>query len=81
MRLFDISFLTPPNFFIHRECWSGCDRNKKIQRGLWLFWHMTIWVLWKAWNDKTFNDVNWEAEEIVEEIKVVSWWWMLSRIK
>jgi len=81
MRWFDCSFLMPSDFFIHWECWSGMERNKKIRKGLWLVWNTSIWVIWRARNDKIFNNLNWEVGEIIEEIQVLSWCWLLSRIK
>jgi hypothetical protein len=54
--------------------------SKKVTKGLWLIWHTTIWVLWKRRNGKIFNGGNVEVEELVEEIKVLSWRWMLERM-
>lgn len=42
MRWFGNSFITPPDFFIHWECWSGTETNKKIRKGLWLVWLTTM---------------------------------------
>ncbi|RHN70410.1 hypothetical protein MtrunA17_Chr3g0135241 [Medicago truncatula] len=67
----------PPNLFILWECWCGGERKKSIRRGLRLIWHATIWVLWKARNDKIFNNRN-LVVDIVEDIKVVTWWWSLE---
>jgi len=75
----DCLFLSPPNLFIHWECWSVRGRNKKVKKGLWLIWHTTIWVLWKARNDTIFNGQTFEVDELVEEIKVLSWRWLLHR--
>lgn len=74
----DRVFLIPNNFFVHWECWS--ERKNNVKKGLWLIWNSTIWVLWKARNDCIFKDINYSAEEIVEEIKVLSWRWVLSRM-
>ena len=38
-------------------------------------------ILWKVWNDKIFNGRNYLAHEVVEEIKVLSSRWILSRTK
>jgi len=65
-------FLTPPNLFVHWECWSRRCGNKNRFRGRWLIWNTTIWVLRKARNDKIFKDINYEVDDIVEEIKVLS---------
>lgn len=81
MRWFGSYFVTPPTFFIHWECWSGLERNKKIRKGLWLVWNATMWVMWRARNEFFFMNVDWEEGEIIEEIKVLSWRWLLSRIQ
>jgi hypothetical protein len=76
----DYHFLIPPNLFILWECWSGRRGNQNRSKGLWLIWHTAIWVLWKARNDKIFKGLNYVAEELVVEIKVLSWRWMLQRM-
>ena len=73
-------FLTPPNFFVHWKCWSVGGKSIKEIKGFWLIWHTTIWVLWNRRNDKIFKGRNFEVEELVEEIKVLSWRWMLERL-
>jgi hypothetical protein len=37
-------------------------------------------VLWKARNDKVFNDLNFKVEAIVEEVKVLAWKWAMNRM-
>jgi len=41
----------------------------------WLIWLSTLWVLWKVHSDKIFNGRSYAVDEIVEEIKVLSWRW------
>lgn len=79
MRWLDCFFLSPPNLFVHWECLSGRERNKKVSKGLRLIWHTAIWVLWLARKNEIFKGINCEVEKIVEEIKVMSWRWMLNR--
>lgn len=50
----DFSFITPPNLFVHFLCWSDEALILKVRGGFWLIWHVTIWVLWKAGNDRIF---------------------------
>lgn len=80
MRWLDFDFLIPPNMFIFFLCWSGWERNKKIRRGLWLIWHAAIWVIWRVRNNRIFNNQVTEVDELVEEVKVLSWRWTLNRI-
>ncbi|MCI50500.1 hypothetical protein A2U01_0071744, partial [Trifolium medium] len=39
-----------------------------------------MWVVWKRRNDSVFNNVIVTVEEIVEQIKVVSWQWFIGRM-
>jgi len=80
MTLLDYYFLIPPNLFVHWECWSGRAGNKNRLRGLWMIWLTTIWVVWNARNDKIFKGINHEVEQIVEEVKFLSWRWVLKRM-
>jgi hypothetical protein len=42
------------------------------------YWHATIWKERNTW---IFQNHAKEVDEIVDEIKVVSWFWVLSRLK
>lgn len=74
MRWLDVNFITPPNPFIHALCWSREMRSK------WLIWHAVVWVVWKARNNRIFNEII-GVDELVEQIKVLLWQWSLSRLK
>lgn len=50
-------------------------------KGVWLIWHATIWVIWKGINNRIFKNISKAIDEIVEEIKVLSWRWSLTRLK
>jgi len=77
MMWLDCFFVIPPNLFIHWECWCRMGSKKKVVMGLRLIWHTTIWLFWKARNDKIYKNYTY----VVEEIKFMSWRWMLYRIK
>jgi len=53
--------------------------NKKVQNRLRMIWEAGIWVIWKARNDHIVNNVIARWDELVEEIKVMSWRWLLGR--
>lgn len=75
----DYDFITPPSPFVHWECWGTNFGNKAIKRGRRIIWLATLWILWKARNDKIFNGQIHEVDDVVEEVKVLSWRWLLSR--
>jgi len=81
-RWLDMSFITPANLFAHWMCWNGVvSRKKELKRGLRLIWHTTIWMIWNARKNVIFNEEAFRVDEIVEEIKMVSWRWSLARLK
>lgn len=81
MEWLDFNFIMPPNLFIHWECWSGGVWNNRIRKGLRMIWQAAIWVMWKARNNCIFNNEITRWEEVVDEIKVVSWRWLLGRFQ
>lgn len=40
-----------------------------------------IWVLWKTRNEKFFKNKMKVIEDMVEEVKILSWKWSLRRLK
>jgi hypothetical protein len=80
-RWLDFSFITPPTLFIHFLCWSDEAFSLKVRGGFWLIWHAIIWVLWNVRNDRIFSNRAKDVDEIVEEVKVLSWKWSLSRLR
>ena len=81
MNWLDLNFIMPPNLVIHWECWSGGPLNKKIRKGMRMIWQATIWGISRARNDCIFNAGVTRWDEVVEEIKVLSWRWLLGRFK
>jgi hypothetical protein len=55
--------------------------SKRLKKGAWMIWHATIWMIWKERNARIFTNHRKEAEEIVDEIKAISWVWALSRLR
>jgi len=45
-----------------------------------MIWQATMWVIWKARNDRFFNNVVKGVEELVDEIQVLSWRWAMGRM-
>jgi len=77
----DFSFITPPNLLIHWDCWGMEGYAKTVCKGLWLVWHTAISVIWHARNSKIFKNVTCGVDDMVEEVKVISWKWSLTRLK
>lgn len=77
----EINFITPNDLFVQFECWTNEVVSRRHRKGFLLIWHATIWSIWKERNDRIFNNKEKGVEEIVDEIKAVSWVWMLSRLK
>ena len=76
-----INFITPPNLFTHFACWSEEAKPRRLQKGFWLVWHATLWMIWKERNARIFNNQAKEFDEVVDDVKTVSWFWALSRLR
>jgi len=72
MRWFGFYFITPPNLFVHWECWSIQGGTKKIRKGLWFILHAIIWAFWQARNHIIFRNETKQVDELVTEIIVLS---------
>lgn len=64
MRWLDFIFITPPNLFVHLECWSNEAVNEKIRQWYWLIWQATIWAIWNACNSRIFNNTVKAVQEL-----------------
>jgi len=63
------------------ECRNSEVTSKRLKKGAWMIWHAIIWMIWKERNVRIFNNQVKEVDEIVDEIKAVSWFWALCRFK
>jgi hypothetical protein len=79
MRWLGFHFMIPPNLFILWENWDGVSGVKKMCNGFRMIWHAVVWSLWRARNDRIFNNKIGEVDALVEDIKVLSWRWHLDR--
>jgi len=55
--------------------------SKKLKKGAWLIWHAMLWAIWKERNARIFRIQTRDLDDIVEGIKLESWFWVLSRLK
>jgi hypothetical protein len=81
MSWLQFNFLIPQNLFVHFECWFNEATSKKIRRGFCLIWLASIWAIRKKRNDIIFNNGGFEIEELVDNIKVLAWFWSWSKLK
>jgi hypothetical protein len=63
------------------EVVKASARNSKIRKGFLLIWHASIWSIWKARNSALFANGCFCPRKIIEDIKVLSWKWVLARLK
>ena len=77
----DFNFITPQNLFMHFACWSETCISRRILKALWLIWHAAIWIIWKERNARFFTNQAKSIDEVVDEIKEMSWCWVLSRLQ
>jgi hypothetical protein len=56
-------------------------RNAKIRKGYVLIWHASLWSIWKNRNSALFANGSFCPRKIIEDIKVLSWKWVLARLK
>jgi hypothetical protein len=74
-------FVIPHNLFSHFDCSYYEAPSLKMRRGFFLIWLSSIWVIWKRRNEVIFNNGVVEMEELVENIKVLAWYWSMSKLK
>lgn len=73
----EVNVITPSNLFSHWRCWDGQLSNwKELKRGMRLIWHTAIWTIWNCRNNIIFKNGGVEVEEVVEDIKMLSWKWL-----
>lgn len=79
MRWLGLNFLTPPNLFILWENWDGASVNKKVRNGFRMIWHSVVRSIWRARNNRIFNNKIGEVDDLAEDITVLAWRWWLDR--
>jgi hypothetical protein len=78
----EVNLIIPANLFSHWRCWDGLMSNRKeSKRGMRIIWHTALWVIWNYRNNIIFNNGGIEVEDVVDEIKMLSWKWCLARLR
>jgi hypothetical protein len=80
-RWLGIVIVIPPNLFILFDCFLAAAGSKKVRKGFALIWHATVWSLWDSRNNIIFSNGAVIPEKVVDDIKLLSWRWGLSRHK
>jgi uncharacterized protein YktB (UPF0637 family) len=75
------SYYIPPKLFIGFNVFLARLEIKNLQKGFVMVWHSTFRLMWKARNDKIFNNIIKNSKELVDEIKVLSWKWSVHHMK
>ncbi|MCH90522.1 F-box family protein [Trifolium medium] len=76
-----VVIVMPSNFLHLFECFGEVASTKKLRKGFRLVWHSVLWAIWRARNNKVFNNMEMKPIDIIEEVKVTSWKWSLERLK
>ncbi|PNX86548.1 hypothetical protein L195_g042626, partial [Trifolium pratense] len=63
----------PANVLMSYGMLVGCGNNKKRKKGFSIVWLAFVWAIWKARNNRVFNNTEVEAEEVVDYIQRISW--------
>jgi hypothetical protein len=72
-------YVMPPNLFIFFDSFVGAAARKKAAAGYSLIWHTTIWSIWRSRNDVSFANGALDLSKVIDDIKVQSWRWGMSR--
>jgi len=67
------------DLFILLESFCLGASNKNMRKGFLLIWHSVLWVVWKVRNDLIFRAKNHSFEEIIYDVKHLSWSWFMGR--
>lgn len=63
------------NFLMH----SGLFKGKRGKTLSMCIWECIVWVIWKARNNVIFNDIAFNSEKVLEEVKGRVWSWCLIK--
>lgn len=78
----EINLIIPANILAHWKCWDALlGLRKESKKGMRIIWHTSLWVIWKMKNNIVFNNEGFEVEEVVDEVKMLSWRWSIARTR
>jgi hypothetical protein len=76
-RWFGVCVMLLPSLPVSYAMLVGCGSNKKRRKGLLIVWLAMIWSVWKARNNKVFNNVVFEPSVVVDLVHRLSWQWFV----
>jgi len=76
-----VNLMTPQNLYVHFACWSDEANPRRLKKAFWLIWHAVIWTMWKERNARIFQNQFKHVDELVDEVKALSWCWALNRLR
>jgi hypothetical protein len=76
-----VQMVIPTSLLSHYEMFKASARNAKLHNGYVLIWHASLWCIWKARNSAIFVNKYCNPNAIIENVKVLSWKWSLTRLK
>lgn len=77
----EINFITPQHLLMHFDCWSEACNSRRLLKAFWLIWHAVVWSIWKERNARIFKNQAKHFDEVLDEIKALSWYWAMSRLR
>jgi hypothetical protein len=80
IRWLGFTIILPHNIVSSLALLISCASNKKEKAGLCLIWNAYVWVIWSIRNDIIFNNGVLFLDDVVEQVKLVSWKWYVGRV-
>jgi hypothetical protein len=72
--------ILPPSVDHSFSIFVSCGTNKIRKKGFSLIWHAFIWSIWRARNNRIFNNGVIDPDEICDNVKRISWQWFIERM-
>jgi hypothetical protein len=68
----------PPMILMSYAILVGCGSNKKRRKGFSVVWLAYIWAVWKARNERIFNNGVFDASVVMDDVQRLSWQWFMN---
>ncbi|MCH82343.1 LINE-1 reverse transcriptase like, partial [Trifolium medium] len=71
--------IVPHNLITSFGMLVGCGKDKRDKECLTLIWNALMWVIWKFRDDCVFNNKDVIIEDLVDQVKLLSWTWFIGK--